>query len=122
MIQTGTRIQVADNSGAKIVECIKVFPKSEKNNAAIGDLIIVAVKKAVPNKKIKKGQICHAVIIRTKKNICRTDGTIVRFSTNAVVLVNSMYAPIGTRIFGPIAQELRKEKFIKIISIASSYI
>jgi large subunit ribosomal protein L14 len=119
MIQTKTKLKVADNSGAKIVECIKVFPKSGYNNASIGDIIVVSVKKAMSKKKVKKGQVLYALIVRTKKNLQRNDGSTIKFDDNAVVLLNSSYAPIGTRVFGPIVHELRQRRFMKVISLAS---
>jgi large subunit ribosomal protein L14 len=119
MIQTGTKLKVADNSGAKIVECIKVLSTSKYNYASIGDIIVVSIKKAISKKKIKKGQVVKALIIRTKKNINRLDGSSVKFDSNAVILINNSLLPIGTRIFGPIVHELRKRKYMKIISLAS---
>jgi large subunit ribosomal protein L14 len=119
MIQTNTKLKVSDNSGAKIVECIKVFSKSKTNYAKVGDIIVVSIKKAISKKKIKKGQVIYALIIRTKKNINRKDGTIIKFNDNAVILVNNSLIPIGTRIFGPIIHELRKKKLMKIVSLAS---
>lgn len=120
MIQTKTNLIVADNSGAKQVECIKVFNTSKRNNATIGDLIVVSIKKALFKKKIKKGQVVFALIIRVNKNIKRKNDTILRFYDNSVVLVNSSLTPIGTRIFGPISYELRKQKYMRIITLASS--
>jgi large subunit ribosomal protein L14 len=119
MIQTKTNLIVSDNSGAKQVECIKVFPTSKKNNATIGDLIVVSIKKAISKKKIKKGQVIFALIIRVNKNIKRKNDTILRFYDNAVVLVNAAIVPVGTRIFGPVSYELRKHKYMRIISLAS---
>jgi len=119
MIQTKTKLKVSDNSGAKIVESIKIFSKSKYNNAKIGDIIVVSIKKAISKKKIKKGQVMYALIIRTKKNILRKDGTNIKFNDNAVILVNNALTPIGTRIFGPILYELRKKKLMKIVSLAS---
>lgn len=119
MIQTKTKLKVADNSGAKIAECIKVFPKSGYNNASVGDIIVVSIKKAISKKKVKKGQVTFAVIVRTKKNINRNDGSNVKFSDNAVVLLNSSLVPIGTRIIGPIVHELRQRRFMKIVTLAT---
>lgn len=119
MIQTQTKLKVADNSGAKIAECIKVFPKSGYNNASIGDVIVVSIKKAISNKKVKKGQVVFAVIVRTSKNILRIDGSTIKFGDNAVILLNASLIPIGTRIIGPIVHELRQRRFMKIISLAT---
>ena len=120
MIQTNTILNVADNSGAKQVKCIKVFSTSKYNYAKVGDLIVVSIQKTSSKKKVNKGEVAYAVIVRTKKKINRLDGTSLSFSDNAVVLVNNnTFVPIGTRIFGPITQELRKRKFMKIIALAS---
>ena len=118
MIQTTTRLDVADNSGAKSVMCIKVLGGSRRKYAAIGDIIVVSVKVALPNAKVKKGDVCKAVIVRTKKALGRSDGSFIRFDTNSAVLINAQLEPIGTRIFGPVARELRGKKFTKIISLA----
>lgn len=118
MIQTETRLRVADNSGAKSVSCIKVLGGSKRRYATVGDIIVVAVKEAMPNSKVKKGDVARAVIVRTAKEIRRTDGTHVRFDDNSAVLINTQGEPIGTRIFGPVARELRAKKFMKIISLA----
>ena len=118
MIQTTTRLDVADNSGAKSVMCIKVFGGSKRKYAAIGDVIVVSVKDALPNSKVKKGDVLKAVIVRTKKAMARSDGSFIRFDTNSAVLINPQLEPIGTRIFGPVARELRAKKFTKIISLA----
>jgi len=118
MIQMRTRLDVADNSGAKSVMCIKVLGGSKRKYAAIGDVIVVAVKEALPNSKVKKGDVAKAVIVRTRKAMARPDGTYIRFDTNSAVLINPALEPVGTRIFGPVARELRAKKFTKIISLA----
>src|SRR5947209_4107351 len=118
MIQTTTNLDVADNSGAKRVACIKVLGGSRKRYASIGDVIVVSVKEAVINAKVKKGEIARAVIVRTKKEIKRADGSYIKFDSNSAVLVTKEGEPIGTRIFGPVARELRGRKFMKIISLA----
>ncbi|EAR07280.1 50S ribosomal protein L14 [Reinekea blandensis] len=118
MIQTETVLDVADNSGAKRVQCIKVLGGSHRRYAGIGDLIKVSVKEAIPRGKVKKGQVMNAVVVRTKKGVRRPDGSIIRFDTNSAVLLNTNNAPVGTRIFGPVTRELRTEKFMKIISLA----
>jgi large subunit ribosomal protein L14 len=119
MIQMTTELDVADNSGAKRVKCIKVLGGSKRKYASIGDIIIVAVKEAIPNAKVKKGDVVRAVIVRTAKEIARPDGSYIRFDKgNAVVLITKDSEPIGTRIFGPVARELRAKKFMKIISLA----
>ena len=118
MIQMSTERNVADNSGAKRVACIKVLGGSKRKYASIGDVVVVAVKEAIPNAKVKKGDVARAVIVRTAKEIARPDGSYIRFDGNAAVLVNKDHDPIGTRIFGPVARELRAKKFMKIISLA----
>ena len=118
MIQTQSMLDVADNSGARRVMCIKVLGGSHRRYAGIGDIIKVTVKEAIPRGKVKKGQVMKAVVVRTKKGVRRTDGSIIRFDDNAAVLLNNQDAPIGTRIFGPVTRELRGEKFMKIISLA----
>ena len=118
MIQNETRLRVADNSGAKLVSCIKVLGGSKRRYATIGDIIVVAVKEAMPNSKVKKGDVVRAVIVRTAKEIHRLDGTHIRFDDNSAVLINTQGEPIGTRIFGPVARELRAKNFMKIISLA----
>lgn len=118
MIQMSTEMNVADNSGAKKVACIKVLGGSKRKYASIGDVVVVAVKEAIPNAKVKKGDVARAVIVRTSKEIARADGSYIRFDGNAAVLVNKDHEPIGTRIFGPVARELRAKKFMKIISLA----
>lgn len=118
MIQMRTRLDVADNSGAKSVMCIKVLGGSRRKYASLGDVIVVTVKDASPNAKVKKGEILKAVIVRTKKEVNRNDGTYIRFDVNSAVLINAQNEPIGTRIFGPVARELRARNFAKIISLA----
>lgn len=118
MIQMQTRLDVADNSGAKKVQCIKVLGGSKRKYASVGDIVVVSVKQAAPNGKIKKGQIARAVVVRTKKEIRRRDGSYIRFDNNSAVLLNKDNEPIGTRIFGPVARELRAKRFMKIVSLA----
>ena len=118
MIQMQTRMAVADNSGAKEVMCIKVLGGSRRRYASIGDLVVVSVKNAIPGGNIKKGAVQKAVVVRTKKELKRPDGSAIRFGDNAVVLVNDAGEPRGTRIFGPVARELRDKKYMKIISLA----
>ena len=118
MIQAETRLSVADNSGAKEVSCTKVLGGSRRRYASIGDIIVVSVKQAMPNSKVKKGDVLKAVIVRTKKEIRRPDGSFIRFDENSAVLINAQREPIGTRIFGPVARELRAQRFMKIISLA----
>lgn len=118
MIQTQTYLDVADNSGARRVMCIKVLGGSHRRYAGIGDLIKVTVKEAIPRGKVKKGQVMTAVVVRTKKGVRRGDGSLIKFDDNAAVILNAQEAPIGTRIFGPVTRELRSEKFMKIISLA----
>ena len=118
MIQMQTRMKVADNSGAKEVMCIKVLGGSKRRTASVGDIIVVSVKSALPTSKVKKGEVAKAVIVRTKKQIRRADGSYIRFDDNAAVLVNQNKEPVGTRIFGPVARELRAKQFVKIISLA----
>ena len=118
MIQMQTMLNVADNSGAKRVQCIKVLGGSHRRYAGIGDVIKVSVKDAIPRGKVKKGDVFNAVVVRTKKGIRRPDGSAIRFDGNAAVLLNAQLQPIGTRIFGPVTRELRGEKFMKIISLA----
>ena len=122
MIQSETRLTVADNSGAKIVYCIKVLGGSRRRYARIGDIIVVSVKEAIPNAKVKKGDVLKAVVVRTKKEIRRPDGSYIRFDDNSAVLINQNREPIGTRIFGPVARELRAKRFMKIISLAPEVI
>ena len=118
MIQTESYLEVADNSGARRVMCIKVLGGSHRRYARVGDIIKVTVKEAIPRGKVKKGQVMNAVVVRTKKGVRRTDGSLIRFDDNAAVLLNRSLAPIGTRIFGPVTRELRSERFMKIISLA----
>ena len=117
MIQMQTRMKVADNSGAKEVQCIKVLGGSKRRVASVGDIIVVSVKSAMPTSKVKKGEVAKAVIVRTSKAIRRQDRSYIRFDDNAAVLVNQNKEPIGTRIFGPVARELRAKQFAKIISL-----
>ncbi len=118
MIQQETNLMVADNSGAKRVQCIKVLGGSKRKTATIGDVIIVSVKQADPGRTVKKGEVVRAVIVRTAKEIRRADGSAIRFDRNAAVLINKQNEPIGTRIFGPVTRELRSKNFMKIISLA----
>jgi large subunit ribosomal protein L14 len=113
-----TRLEVADNSGAKKVQCIKVLGGSKRKYAGLGDLIVVSVKEAIPNGKVKKGDVLHAVVVRTKKQVGRDDGSYIRFDDNAAVLLNKQGQPIGNRVFGPVARELRARDFMKIVSLA----
>ena len=122
MIQQTSVLDVADNSGAKKVYCIKVLGGSRRRYASIGDVIIVSIREAIPGSKVKKGEVARAVIVRTKKEIARTDGSFIRFDGNSAVLINKENEPIGTRIFGPVARELRAKKFMKIISLAPEVI
>jgi large subunit ribosomal protein L14 len=118
MIQQETRLNIADNSGAKKVACIKVLGGSGRRYATVGDVIIVAIKEALPNSKAKKGDVSRAVVVRTKKEVGRADGTYIRFDDNSAVLITPQGEPIGTRIFGPVARELRARNFMKIVSLA----
>ncbi|MBF0445968.1 MAG: 50S ribosomal protein L14 [Magnetococcales bacterium] len=118
MIQVESVVDVADNSGAKKVLCIKVLGGSKRRYARVGDIIVVTVKSAIPRGKVKKGDVAKAVIVRTKKEITRDDGSYIRFDSNAAVLINPAGEPIGTRIFGPVTRELRSRNFMKIISLA----
>ncbi len=118
MIQMRTVLDVADNSGARKVQCIKVLGGSKRKYASIGDVIVVSVKEAIPNAKVKKGDVMKAVVVRTAKEMGRPDGTSIRFDNNSAVLIDNQREPIGTRIFGPVARELRAKKFMKIISLA----
>lgn len=122
MIQTTTRLDVADNSGARSVMCIKVLGGTRRHYAGLGDVIVCTVKEAVPNGKVKKGDVLKAVIVRTRKETNRNDGSYIRFDTNSAVLINAQNEPIGTRIFGPVARELRAKAFTKIISLAPEVI
>ena len=118
MIQTESYLDVADNSGARRVMCIKVLGGSHRRYARVGDVIKVTVKDAIPRGRVKKGQVMNAVVVRTRKGVRRPDGSIIRFDDNAAVLLNNQLAPIGTRIFGPVTRELRTERFMKIVSLA----
>jgi len=118
MIQTESRLRVADNSGAKELLCIKVLGGSKRRYASIGDVIVVTVKEAMPNSKVKKGDVMRAVVVRTKKEIRRADGSYIKFDDNSAVLITQQNEPVGTRIFGPVARELRGKNFMKIISLA----
>lgn len=118
MIQLRTTMEVADNSGARVVQCIKVLGGSSRRYASIGDIIKVAVKQAAPNSAIKKGDVRKAVIVRTKKEIRRPNGSYIKFDSNAAVLLGETLEPVGTRIFGPVGRELRDKKFMKIVSLA----
>jgi large subunit ribosomal protein L14 len=118
MIQMQTIMEVADNSGARKVQCIKVLGGSKRNIASVGDIIVVSVKEALPRGRVKKGSVQRAVIVRTAKDIKRSDGTVIRFDRNAAVLLNKQNEPIGTRIFGPVVRELRAKRFMKIVSLA----
>lgn len=118
MIQVESRLDVADNSGAKEVACIKVPGGSKRRYATVGDIIIVSVKDAMPHSKVKKGDVMNAVIVRTKKEVRRADGSYIRFDNNAAVLLSKQGEPVGTRIFGPVARELRAKNFMKIVSLA----
>ncbi len=118
MIQAESTLDVADNSGAKRVACIRVLGGTRRRYASIGDVIVVAVKDAIPNSRVKKGEVRKAVVVRTKKGISRSDGSYIRFDQNAAVLIDNQREPVGTRIFGPVARELRGRRFMKIISLA----
>ena len=118
MIQSETRLTVADNSGARVLYCIKVLGGSRRRYASLGDIIVVAVKDAIPNAKVKKGDVLKAVVVRTAKEVRRPDGSFIRFDDNSAVLINNQREPLGTRIFGPVARELRAKRFMKIVSLA----
>lgn len=118
MIQTQTVLDVADNSGARRVQCIKVLGGSKRRYAYVGDVIKVSIKEAIPRGKVKKGEVMDAVVVRTRKGVRRPDGSVIRFDTNAVVLLNAQAQPVGTRIFGPVTRELRSTNFMKIVSLA----
>jgi len=122
MIQQETKLNVADNTGAKQVLCIKVLGGSRKRYAKVGDLIVITVKKTIPNSNVKKGEVCKAVVVRTNKEYKRKDGSYIRFDDNAVVIIDNQEEPTGTRVFGPIARELREKKFMKILSLAPEVI
>ena len=118
MIQVTTNLEIADNSGARIVKCIKVLGGSRRRYAGLGDIIVVSIKEAMPGTKVKKGETARAVVVRTAKGYLRSDGSYIKFDTNSAVLINKDKEPLGTRIFGPVARELRAKKFMKIISLA----
>ncbi len=118
MIQMQTRLTVADNSGAKEVMCVKVLGGSKRRFASVGDVIVVSIKDATPTSKVKKGDVAKAVVVRTKKKIRRADGSYIKFDENSAVLINAAKEPVGTRIFGPVARELRAKQFVKIVSLA----
>ncbi len=118
MVQQETRLKVADNSGAKIVQCFKVLGGSKKRYASIGDIVVVSVKSATPGGMVKKGEVARAVVVRVKKELRRKDGSYIRFDDNAAVLVNDSKEPKGTRVFGPVARELRDNDFMKVVSLA----
>jgi large subunit ribosomal protein L14 len=118
MIQKYSRLRVADNSGARVVECISVIGRSSSDTAEVGDIIVAAVKQALPNAAVKKGEVVRAVVVRTTKEFGRSDGSHIRFDENAAVLINAQGSPRGTRIFGPVARELRERNYMKIVSLA----
>lgn len=118
MVQSETLLDVADNSGARKVLCIKVLGGSRRRYASIGDIIVVSVKEAIPNGKVKKGDVMKAVVVRTAKEVGRPDGTYIRFDNNSAVLIDNQREPVGTRIFGPVARELRAKRYMKILSLA----
>ncbi len=118
MIQSETNLDVADNSGAKLLCCIKVLGGSKRRYASVGDIIVVSVKEAMPHSKVKKGAVMKAVVVRTRKEVGRPDGSFIRFDSNSAVLLNNANEPLGTRIFGPVARELRLKNFMKIVSLA----
>jgi large subunit ribosomal protein L14 len=118
MIQMQTFLEVADNSGAKLVQCIKVLGGSRRRYAGLGDIIVVAIKEALPGSKVKKGDTAKAVVVRTARECRRADGSYIKFDDNSAVLINAQQEPVGTRIFGPVARELRAKRFMKIISLA----
>ncbi|MBO67585.1 MAG: 50S ribosomal protein L14 [Acidiferrobacteraceae bacterium] len=118
MIQVQTMLDVADNSGARRVQCIKVLGGSKRRYAGIGDVIKISIKEAIPNSRVKKGEMFNALVVRTRKGIRRPDGSLIRFDRNAAVLLNPQLQPIGTRIFGPVTRELRSERFMRIVSLA----
>ncbi len=118
MIQVETNLEVADNSGARRVQCIKVLGGSKRRYASVGDVIVVTVKEAIPRGRVKKGEVLNAVVVRTAKDVRRPDGSAIRFDSNAAVLISKQGEPIGTRIFGPVTRELRAKKYMKIVSLA----
>lgn len=122
MIQMQTVLEVADNTGARKVMCIKVLGGSKRRYAGVGDIIVVSIKDAAPRGRVKKGEVCKAVVVRTAKGVRRADGSLIKFDSNAAVLLNNKLEPMGTRIFGPVTRELRTEKFMKIVSLAPEVI
>ena len=118
MIQAQTVLDVADNSGAKIVQCIKVLGGSRRRYAELGDIIVVSIQEALPDSKVKKGDTARAVVVRTKRECRRSDGSYIKFDTNSAVILSAQREPVGTRIFGPVARELRSKRFMKIVSLA----
>ena len=118
MIQVETNLEVADNSGARKVQCIKVLGGSKRRYASVGDVIVVTVKEAIPRGRVKKGEVLNAVVVRTAKDVRRSDGSAIRFDSNAAVLISKQGEPIGTRIFGPVTRELRAKRYMKIVSLA----
>ena len=118
MIQQESILQVADNSGARKVACIRVLGGTRRRYASIGDVIVVSVKDAIPNSRVKKGEVRKAVVVRTRRQVVRSDGSYIRFDDNAAVLIDNQREPVGTRIFGPVARELRAKRFMKIVSLA----
>lgn len=118
MIQMQTNLNVADNSGARCIMCIKVLGHSKRKYASVGDIIVVSIKEAIPRGRVKRGDVMKAVVVRTAKDICRADGSVIRFDKNAAVLIDNKKEPIGTRIFGPVPRELRGKNYMKIISLA----
>ena len=122
MIQTQSRLRVADNTGARTIECIRIMGRSRKTTAEVGDVIVAAVKTAIPNAPVKKGDVVRAVVVRTAKEFGRPDGSYIRFDENAAVLINNQGNPRGTRIFGPVARELRDRNYMKIVSLAPEVI
>ena len=122
MIQMQSRLDVADNSGAKDVMCIKVLGGSKRRYASIGDIIKIAIKEASPKGRVKKGEVYNAIVVRTSKGVRRNDGSLIKFDSNAAVLLNAKLEPVGTRIFGPVTRELRTERFMKIVSLAPEVI
>ena len=119
MIQMQSNLSVADNSGARRVQCIKVLGGSKRRYAGVGDIIKVSIKEAIPNSRVKKGDVYQAGVVRTKHGVRRTDGSRIRFDSNAAVLLNAQFKPVGTRLFGPVTRELRSERFMRIISLAT---
>jgi large subunit ribosomal protein L14 len=122
MIQTETMLEIADNSGARKVQCIKVLGGSKRRYAGIGDIIMVTIKEAIPRGRVRKGQVMNAVVVRTRKGVRRSDGSLIKFDHNAAVLLTPQNQPVGTRIFGPVTRELRTENFMRIVSLAPEVI